>query len=315
MNDIASSFHRLKQRFHFYNSLQPKRAAIFRWLAYLIFTVIFAGILIFYKFPYDSLENRLGAAVVERWGLKLDVADLRPSLPPKLNFSGFTAQSLGYEGQLIFQTADGVIRPRILPLFVGRFTVTIRANVDGGFLVGDVILKPFWDVRNYSLKANWQAIRLERQPGLFLLLERKLSGMLSGDIQLVGLLEELTNSSGRGQFRLTEGSCPIEHPYLKLKTLEDLEVNAVFRLDGGQLEIDDFRFQAQGIQGNLDGTLQFAARLYESVLDLGGQCQIASSILNLNSGSNRGLLALLGNGKPLPFRLRGTLAQPRLNLF
>ena len=309
------SFQNLKRRIHFENSVDAKRAATLRLLFYLLFVLIFTGVLVFYKFPYESLENRLEALFTERWGLKLDVVNLRPALPPKLRFNQFSLRALDYGGQPVFHATGGYLRPRILPVFWGKLAATFQAEAYGGSLNGDILLKPLDDARSCNLRLSWQAIQLERHPGLRLLLERQLSGELSGELELDGSLQELASFSGMGTLRLIKGSCPIEHPYLKVKTLDGLEVSAAFKLDRGELEITGCRFQAQGIQGTLDGIVQLQSRLHESVLDLAGQCQIDPALLDFGAGSNRGLVVLLNKNTSLPFRLRGALAAPRLSLF
>jgi type II secretion system protein N len=308
-------FRNLKQRIHFKNILAVKRAATVRWLAYLLFVLIFSGILIFYKFPYESVETRLEAFIAEHWGLKLDVADLRPSLPPRLKFSKFSLRRLGHEGQPIFYATQGYLCPRILPLFGGKFAVTIHAKAYGGSLNGDAALKSLFEVRTYNLRASWQAIQLERHSALQLLLARQLSGKLSGELKLDGSIEDWVNSSGIAKIRLSEGSCPIESPYVKVKTFDGLEVSAAMKLNSGRLEIDNCRFQAQGIRGSFDGIVQLNPRLYESVLDLAGQCQIDSTLLNFTADSNKAFVALLDNNAPLPFHVRGTLGEPKISLF
>ena len=309
------SFQNLKRRIHFENLGDAKRAATLRLLFYLLFVLIFTGVLVFYKFPYESLEGRLEALLIERWGLKLDVADLRPTLPPKLRFNEFSLRALDYGGQPVFHATEGYLRPRILPVFWGKLAATFHAEAYGGSLNGDILLKPLDDARTCNLRLSWQGIQLERHPGLRLLLQRQLSGELSGELELDGPLQELANSSGMGTLRLTKGSCPIEHPYLKVKTLDGLEVSAAFKLDRGELQITGCRFQAQGIQGTLDGIVQLQSRLHESVLDLAGQCRIDPGLLDFAAGSNRGLVVILGKNTTLPFRLRGTLAAPTLSLF
>jgi type II secretion system protein N len=312
---VQAFFKNLKRKIPFENLLDVKRAAGLRLFGYLLFVAIFAGVLIFYKFPYESLENNLAAIIAERFDLKLDVTDLRPALPPKLKFNQFSVRKLDYQGQLLFYATEGYLRPRILPLFGGKFAVAINAKAYGGSLIGDVILKPFYNVRNYRLEASWQAIQLQKHSGLRFLLERQVSGEFSGDFRLNGSLKELANSSGVGELRLTKGSFPIEYPYLKVKILEGLEVSASFKLNGGKLKINNGRFQAEGFDGTLKGIVQLQSRLYESVIDISGQSQIDPALLNFTSDSNKGLAALLERNMPLPFRLRGTLAEPKLTLF
>jgi type II secretion system protein N len=295
--------------------VDAKRAATLRLLPYLLFVLIFTGVLVVYKFPYESLESRLEALFAERWGLKLDVADLHLTLPPKLSFNQFSLRALDYRGQPVFHATEGYLRPRILPVFWGKLAATFHAEAYGGSLSGDILLKPLDDTRTCNLRLSWQAIQLERHAGLRLLLERQISGELSGELELDGPLQELANSSVMGTLRLMKGSCPIEHPYFKVKTLDGLEVIAAIKLDRGELEVMGCRFQAQGIQGTLDGIVQLQSRLHESVLDLAGQCHIDPALLDFAPGSNRGLVALLDKNTSLPFRLRGALTAPTLSLF
>ena len=201
-------------------------------------------------------------------------------------------------------------------MFGGNLTATIHIEAYGGFLDGVITLKPFYDVRNYSLKASWQSIHLEEHPGLLLLLERQLSGKLSGELELVGPLKELSNATGIGTLELTEASGPIEHPYFKVKNVEELEVTASLTLNSGEVEIENSRFQARGMKGTLRGAVQLQPkRLFESVLDLAGHCQIDPALLNLTGGPNSGLVSLLDKNTPLPFHIRGTVTAPRLSLF
>ena len=158
-------------------------------------------------------------------------------------------------------------------------------------------------------------MHLEEHSGLVLFLKRQLSGKLSGDLELVGLLQELSNATGIVNLELTEATCPIEHSYLKIRNVEELEVTASLKLDSGEMEVENSRFQARGIKGTLGGVVQLQPRLFDSVLDLAGQCQIDPALLNLTGASNSGLVSLLDENTPLPFHIRGTVAAPRLSLF
>ncbi len=308
-------FANLKRRIDFQLLRHEKRAATLKWLAYLLFILTLSGVLIFFKFPYKSIQSKLEASIAERWDLNLNVKDLRPALPPKLSFTRFSIRSPDHGGVSVFHATEGYLRPRLLPLFWGKLAATIHVEAYGGFLDGGITLKPFYDVRNYSLKARWQSIHLEEHPGLLFFLERQLSGKLSGELELDGPLKELYSATGIGTLELTEATCPIEHPYFKVKNVEGLEVTASLKLNSGEVEIENSRFQARGINGTLSGIVQLQPRLFESVLDLAGQCKIDPALLNLTGGSNSGLLALLNENTPLPFHIRGTVTAPRLSIF
>ena len=291
------------------------RAATYRWLGYLLFVTVLGGLLVFYKFPYESLENKLKTAIEKRWSLKSDLTNLRPTMPPVLAFNEFSLKTLDYRGVEIFHATKGYLRPQILPLFGGNLVVTVRTEAYGGFFSGDIALKPFYKVRNYRLKASWHAIQLESQPVFRHLLERQISGRLSGKLELNGSLKEFASTSGSGEIKLIEGSFPIKYPYWKVETLNRLEVKAAIKLDGGELEISNCRFRADGLECTLEGTVRLRSRLYESVLDISGECKVDPSLIDFSSRYNKDLLALLDRNKSLPFHLRGTVIAPRLNLF
>jgi type II secretion system protein N len=281
--------------------------------AYLLVSVLFAAVLVLYRFPYESLQHRLEGLVAARWGLRLDLDDFGPGIPLKLRFSRC---SLGQrEEQPMAELEEGYLRPRLLPFFVGKIGVAIGAKAYGGFLDGNLLLKPFYDVDQYGLRLKWKEVRLEQHPILPFLLKQKISGKFSGDLQLHGSLKNPVESSGIGKLGVSNGSCPVESPYLEIDTLDDLEVNAVIKIVGAQLEINNCSFSAKGIEGTLSGGIKLRPKMSQSTLNLVGQGSVDPSLLKLQSTMQGMAVSLFKRGKPLPFKVRGTLAKPKFGLF
>jgi len=176
-------------------------------------------------------------------------------------------------------------------------------------------LTPFYDVRNYQLRVRGQEIQLEGQSSVSTLLGRQVSGKISGDVNLKGPLGDLVNASGGGELKLEEGSCPIDSAYLRTKTLEGLEVSASIELSGGSLEITECEFKGQGFQGTVSGEVILQPRLAGSTLNLAGEGQLDGDMVNLPADKRRVAAAFLNRGKPLPFKVRGTVAEPEFRLF
>jgi type II secretion system protein N len=200
-------------------------------------------------------------------------------------------------------------------LLRGRLAFTLRSQAYGGTLSGDVRLTPFYDVRNYQLRVRGQEIQLEGQSSVSTLLGRQVSGKISGDINLEGPLGDLVNASGGGELKLEEGSCPIDSAYLRTRTLEGLEVSATIELSGGSLEITECEFKGQGFQGTVSGKVMLQPRLAGSTLNLAGEGQLDGDMVNLPADKRRVAAAFLNRGKPLPFKVRGTVAEPEFRLF
>jgi type II secretion system protein N len=218
------------------------------------------------------------------------------------------------ESKPFFEADQVRLRFKVLQLLRGNLAFTLRSQAYGGTLSGDVRLTPFYDVRNYQLRVRGQKIQLEGH-SVSTLLGRQVSGKISGDINLKGPIGDLVNASGGGEFRLEEGSCPIDSAYLRIRTLEGLEVSATMELSGGSLEIIECEFKGQGFQGTVSGKVMLQPQLSGSTLNLAGEGQLDGDMVNLPADKQRVAAAFLNRGKPLPFKVRGTIEEPQLSLF
>jgi type II secretion system protein N len=288
----------------------PKKA-----MAYVLWGLILAGILVLWKFPYHSLQQRLEAVARARWGLRLETADSSPTLPPGLRLAECSLRSTEPGSQTYFEATQVYIRLMVLPLLKGSLALAVRGQAYGGSLEGEVRLTPFYDVRHYRLKVRGQTIQLEGHPAFSTVLGRKLSGKISGEFNLEGPFDELGKSAGSGELQLMDGSFPVDSPYLNTKTLDDLELTANFELSAGIIEVSRCQFEGRGFQGVLSGKVKLQPGLSRSTLNLAGQGLIDSTLVNFPASGSGAAAALLNRGKPIPFKIRGTLAEPRLGLF
>jgi type II secretion system protein N len=292
-----------------------KRVVTKRALGYFLWGLVFAGVLIVWKFPYQSLQERLVAIASAQLGVKFEITDMSPSLPFGLKLAKCAVRTMEPESKPFFEANQVRLRFKVLPLLRGRLAFTLRSQAYGGTLSGDVRLTPFYDVQNYQLRVRGQEIQLEGQSSVSTLLGRQVSGKISGDINLKGPLGDLVNASGGGEFQLEEGSCPIDSAYLRTRTLEGLEVSATIALSGGSLEITECEFKGQGFQGTVSGKVMLQPRLSGSTLNLAGEGQLDADMVNLPADKRRVAAAFLNRGKPLPFKVRGTVAEPEFRLF
>jgi type II secretion system protein N len=295
--------------------LSMKRVLTKRALVYFLWGLVFAGILIVWKFPYQRLQERLVAIASAQLGVKFEITDMSPTLPFGMKLAKCAVRTMEPESKVFFEANRMRLRFKVLPLLRGSLAFTLRSQAYGGTLSGDVRLTPFYDVRKYQLSVRGQKIQLKDQSPISTLLGRPISGKISGDINLTGPLDDLVNASGGGEFQLEEGSCPIDSAYLTTRTLEGLEVSATIELSGGSLKITECEFKGQGFQGTVSGKVILQPRLAESTLNLAGEGQLDGDMLNLPADKRRVAAAFLNRGKPLPFKVRGTVAEPEFRLF
>ncbi len=291
-----------------------KRVVTKRALGYFLWGLVLAGILIVWKFPYQSLQNRLVATASAQLGVKFEITDMSPAFPFGLKLEKCAVRTMEPESKSFFEASQVRLRFKVLQLLRGSLAFTLSSQAYGGTLFGDVRLTPFYDARNYQLRVRGQEIQLEGH-SFSPLLGRQVSGKISGDLNLKGPLGDLVNASGDGEFQLEEGSFPIDSVYLRIRTLEGLEVSATMELSGGSLEITECEFKGQGFQGTVSGKVMLQPRLSDSTLNLAGEGQLDGDMVNLPADKSRVAAAFLNRGKPLPFKVRGTVAQPELRLF
>jgi type II secretion system protein N len=284
-------------------------------IGYFLWAMILTIVLVVWRFPYESLQEKLEAVAGASLGLQFDLADMSLTIPPGLKFAKCTIRSMDVESRSLFEVTKVHTRFKLLPLLKGTLAFTFHSEAYGGSLSGDFRLAPIHNFKNYRIQVRAQKVRLEDQSGISLLLGRPLEGKISGEIELEGAVGDLVTAAGGGNFKLVDGSCPIDSPYLKVKTLEGLEVSAALELSGGSFKISDCQFSGKGFQGALKGEVRLQPGLTSSVLNLAGQGQVEAQMIDLPA-DNRGVAeAFLNRGKPLPFHVRGTIAEPRLQLF
>ena len=294
--------------------MRMKRFVTKRAVGYFLWGLVFAGILIVWKFPYQRLQERLVATASTQLGVKFEITDMSPAFPFGLKLAKCAVRTLEAGSKPFFEANQVRLRFKVLQLLRGSLAFTLRSQAYGGTLSGDVRLTPFYDVRNYQMKVRGQEIQLEGH-SVSPLFGRQVSGKISGDINLKGPLGDLIGASGGGEFQLKEGSCPIDSAYLSIRTLEKLEVYATMVLSDGSLEITDCEFKGQGFQGTVSGKVMLQPGLFGSILNLAGEGQLDSEMINLPADKQRVAAAFLNRGKPLPFKVRGTLSEPELRLF
>ena len=284
-------------------------------VGYILWAMVLTIVLVIWRFPYESLQEKLEAVAGASLGLQFDLTDMSLTIPPGLKFAKCTIRSMDVESKPLFELTKVHAGLKVLPLLKGNLAFTVRSKAYGGSLSGDFSLAPIHNFQNYRMQVWAKKVRLEDQSAISQILGRPLEGEISGEIELEGVVGDLVNAAGGGNFKLAGGSCPIDSPYLKVKTLEGLEVSATVELSGGSFTISDCQFSGKGFQGTLTGEVRLQPGLTNSALNLAGQGRVEAELIDFPGDKGRVAESFLNRGKPLPFHVRGTIAEPRLQLF
>jgi type II secretion system protein N len=282
--------------------------------AYLLYALVLGGILLIWRFPYQTLAQRIEAAASRRLGMRVEISDLSSTFPPGLKMNRCVVRPWEAEREPVFEMTQGALRFRLLPLLRGTVGIAFHASAYGGSLNNDLSVG-LGREHPYQLTGTLRSIRLEENRAIAQILGRRMSGTLSGEFRIDGATGKKGGSTGAGKIEVHHGSLPVESPYLKVKSLDEVELNATMKLGEGTLAVEGCDFKAKGIQGSLKGTVNLAPVWSDSVLDLAGEGQVDGTLLNLDPSIAQQVQALLQQQKPLPFRLRGSLGSPQVSLF
>jgi type II secretion system protein N len=285
-----------------------------RVIGYFLWAVVFAAVLIIWRFPYQSLVDRLETVASSQTGLNFALTDVSFSLPSGLKVGRCMVRS-GDGGEPFFEATQVRTRLKVIPLLKGSLAFTVQGRAYDGSVHGSFFLTPLHDFQRYRLRVAGQTIRLKGQPVISEVVGRPLTGVVSGEIELKGEFADVLSSSGGGTFQLVDGSCSIDSPFLREHTLKGLEVTASIALSGGNLHIKNGQFKGQGLEGTVSGEVKLQPGLSTSILNLAGLGQVDPNLLNIPAEKRRVAEAFLNQGRPLPFKVRGTIAEPRLTIF
>lgn len=292
-----------------------KRRNVLKILAYLVASLLLAGVLIIWRFPYHTLELKLEALASEQFGVELAISELSYSFPLGLKSPRCLIRPSALESLPPIEFTHLYLSLRGLAPLKRAVSFKVGATAYGGSLEADLVFRNPNKVRNRQVRVNWQSIRLERYPSLYLLLGRRITGEISGTLQLDGSGDQIADYNGTGKLQLVKGSSEVKSPYLKATTMDDLQVNAAIELHGKRLEIVSCKFKARGLQGSLVGVVKLQSTLSESELDLRGRGRMDTALVDRTSATGRAAYVLLKQNKLLPFHLRGTPNAPDLRLF
>ncbi len=111
-----------------------KRVMTKRALGYFLWGLVFAMILIVWKFPYESLQERLLATASAQLGVKFEITDMSPALPFGLKLAKCAVRTMEPESKPFFEEDQVRLRFKVLQLLRGNLAFTLRSQAYGGTL-------------------------------------------------------------------------------------------------------------------------------------------------------------------------------------
>ena len=270
--------------------LRINRAIIGYPLAGIAMLLVF----LYLRFPGEALTDYVKAAVAAQYpGATLSIDTIRPSFPPGLALSNITV-GLRNRPDPILRVDDLTIRPGGLALLRGRLAILATATGYGGEVRGKVEFSRLFSFQGpLTAAVDIRDLRIDKWAWLRELFVRQVTGTLKGTINLTGTAEALKNGTGTVDFTLTNGTYPLQEPFLGLDKIDYSRVEGKASFRNGALKVTQLTLTGEKLRCSLKGNILLADDFQASKLDLNGTIE----------------LPLLGN-KRVTLTIGGTIGNP-----
>lgn len=281
-------------------------------LLYALYTIVLFCLFLVAQFPHDVLVRR-ALSSVDLQPLQLDYETTRFAWLRGYEFRNVNLALAGNDRSVppLFEASSIFIHPGWSGLLRGRLnSLFVNAALYGGEIDGS------WATDNGLQRVTLQLgdLQIARYRWLSTLLdEGTIGGRLSGAISAETRRGNMREGQVAGELDIADG----QMTGIKIKGMVVPELNfdtiaAKFAVNGGQLEIEEFRADGREIRATGSGQITIRDVLGDSVLNLKVSLQPGPEA---NDGI-KGLMALIPrpkNAKPdAPMMIVGTLSQPRV---
>ena len=202
-----------------------------------------------------------------------------------------------------------VVSPSLVSILAGTPQAEMQSEGGLGNIVGALEVTDGPEFRTGRLSLNWSETLLAdlvRIAGSNI----KAKGELSGNLGLAGEMARPLTLEGRGDVQMRDVECSFSNRLVQGVKVRSGNGGGDWVLEDRKLSLNEWTFEAEGVSGTIEGTVHLAGQLAESRLDLKGTLQCDPGKLGLPPSA----AGFFRKGKPLSFRVRGTLGEPKYGL-
>ena len=284
-----------------------------RIFAYLAFTLVILGLMLWVQFPAATVKKRLEAELHKVTpDLSWKIGKVGLSLPVALHLTDVAISVAGKKGNKALVVVDSfALQPDLLE-YVKNKSMTARytAGFLKGKVKGHVILDQNYTTIQYEGAA--QGLRVEGLKGLQKEAGRTVSGILSGVFSGKGSLRGPAILECGGNFSLVDGTLAFLEPVLGMKKLDFNRLGSNFNYSTDVLSLVGGTIAAPMLNGEFSGTVKPSKTdIFRSSVQLKGDVNPRSELLtSLGNPSIVKLLKKQLKGGKLPFVINGTIKAP-----
>lgn len=278
-----------------------------RLFFYLIYGVSLTFVLLYIRFPTEKFKTFWEKKVEQTFSsTECSIDKIHYAFPVFIVFEKMKIIKTDGEQQAVIVIDQLKLRPGIqfwhtFALQGELYTGTVKAGLnfdkkESSYKLTDIVLQDL----NLSEIIKDQGI-----------VERKITGSVSGSGQYQAKLNAPGNGLGKVRIAATSGSIELLHPVLSLSTIDFEHINFYVSI-GEQVEVGQGKLKGKDISADFEGTVNVMNSFFDSRVRLSGLLEPRREFLQTHPVEAKMVrqYAKRYNKSALPFKMGGTLSNP-----
>ena len=281
------------------------------WFFYIAYTLFAVGLFLFLLFPSETFKGAVSTYLLKTFpAYQIQIGQVMPILPLGL---GMDSVRISQQERLNAQIDEIKITPKLATLFSDSKAINFRGTAYSGVLDGNVELNQRDTGLYAEILLKLTGIRVDEIEDLQTVLQRKLSGSLSGIVTFVDAPGSADNL--KGNLELSGARLAFSNPLIKITEIDFNEISADFNLNKKVFSLKRMEATGGQVTGNLAGTIMIRRPFENSRLNLRGSFIPEETLM----AGMQGIIAknlfkqLKPGAKGMPVRIYGTVAKPRFS--
>ncbi len=287
-----------------------------KYIGYSIYCLLVTVMLLYFLFP-DSLLPALLQRIIKRADLPFDV------IIEKAHLSSVAKVNIPYmrivfkkEPYFLLEAQEAAFTPSLSSLLAGKIRCSFRALIYNGKVKGYFQLLEKKD-KKIKIIASIKNIHIDKQTYLQDILNRKISGKISGRFIYKCPVSKYWSGEGKGDFVWTDGVIKLRNniPFLDRSFFFFNKMHIACKLKHKEVYLQDIKLKSKEFSGQFKGKINIKEGILKSSLDLDGKIRLSSYFRERVSRNNtfiRKFLLSHCQNNYLNINIYGNIKEPRI---
>lgn len=286
-----------------------------KWVAYVLFGILVAAGLLFYRFPSEAIRDYLEAKVDRinpQWALSIEQVSPSVTLGLKLLKAQLYRQA---SPERFLLRADALsLRLSLWSLLKGELKFCFDGFAYDGVLEGCTSFEKTDLASPFTTSLTLKDVRVGEEGSVRGLLGRNIKGILRGTITYRGRSDRLIGGTGEADLNLTDGQLELLQPILTMNAIDFNTVSIKMILKNRRVNLSRVELKGRNMRGTVSGIVSLRREIMNSRLDLRGTIEPFADFFKSLAGTRDTVKLFRQRLKrgTLSFTVRGTLKEPRI---